>query len=128
MNRLLRKSRLFSNDLIQKLLRHRQFTQLLSGEYDEASALVTINAGAGGTDAQDWAEMMLKMYLRWCQSRDFKTDLLDQSAGRGRHKKCHFKVDGRYAYGYLRRKACTGLCANHPLNKAMTPDKLALLP
>ena len=87
--------------LNSEIARH-EFTQLLSGEYDEASALVTINAGAGGTDAQDWAEMMLRMYLRWCQSRDFKTDLLDQSAGEEAGiKSVTFKVDGRYAYGYL---------------------------
>jgi peptide chain release factor 2 len=84
-----------------ELARH-EFTKLLAGEYDEASALITINAGAGGTDAQDWAEMMLRMYLRWCQNRQFKTDLLDQSAGEEAGiKSVTFKVDGPYAYGYL---------------------------
>jgi peptide chain release factor 2 len=79
-----------------------EFNQLLSGEYDDSAALVTINAGAGGTDAQDWAEMMLRMYLRWCQSRGFKTDMVDQSAGEEAGiKSATFKVDGPYAFGYL---------------------------
>jgi peptide chain release factor 2 len=79
-----------------------EFNQLLSGEYDDSAAIVTINAGTGGTDAQDWAEMMLRMYLRWCQSRGFKTDLIDQSPGEEAGiKSVTFKVDGPYAYGYL---------------------------
>jgi peptide chain release factor 2 len=79
-----------------------EFKRLLSGEYDEGSAIVTINAGAGGTDAQDWAEMMLRMYLRWCDQHDYKTELLDQSDGEEAGiKSATFKVDGSYAYGYL---------------------------
>jgi len=79
-----------------------EFTRLLSGEYDDSAAIVTINAGAGGTDAQDWAEMMLRMYLRWCQMRGFKTELIDQSAGEEAGiKSATFKVDGPYAYGYF---------------------------
>lgn len=79
-----------------------EFNQLLSGEYDDSAAIVTINAGTGGTDAQDWAEMMLRMYLRWCQNRGFKTDLIEQSAGEEAGiKSATFKVDGPYAYGYL---------------------------
>jgi peptide chain release factor 2 len=79
-----------------------EFNQLLSGEYDDSAAIVTINAGAGGTDAQDWAEMMLRMYLRWCQNRGFKTDLIDQSDGEEAGiKSATFRVEGPYAYGYL---------------------------
>jgi peptide chain release factor 2 len=79
-----------------------EFNQLLAGEYDDSAALVTINAGAGGTDAQDWAEMMLRMYLRWCQMRGFKTELIDQSDGEEAGiKSATFKVDGPYAYGYF---------------------------
>lgn len=79
-----------------------EFTRLLSGDYDDAAAIVTINAGAGGTDAQDWAEMMLRMYLRWCQNRGFKIELIDQSPGEEAGiKSTTFKVDGPYAYGYL---------------------------
>jgi peptide chain release factor 2 len=54
---------------------------LFSGEYDGGDALVTIHAGTGGTDAQDWAEILLRMYLRWAQERGFKTDLLEASPG-----------------------------------------------
>ncbi len=79
-----------------------EFTRLLSGEYDDSSALVTINAGAGGTDAQDWAEMLLRMYLRWCQGRGFKTEILDQSPGEEAGiKSVTFRADGPFAYGYL---------------------------
>jgi len=79
-----------------------ELTKLLSGEYDDASAIVTINAGAGGTDAQDWAEMLLRMYLRWCQNRGFKTDILDQSPGEEAGlKSVTFRADGSFAYGYL---------------------------
>jgi len=79
-----------------------EFNQLLSGEYDDSAALVTINAGAGGTDAQDWAEMMLRMYLRWCQIRGFKAELIDESPGEEAGiKSATFKVEGPYAYGYL---------------------------
>ncbi|MBY0551757.1 MAG: peptide chain release factor 2 [Candidatus Obscuribacterales bacterium] len=75
---------------------------LLNGEYDDSAALVTINAGAGGTDAQDWAEMMLRMYLRWCQRKGFTTEILDQSEGEEAGiKSCTFKVEGPFAYGYL---------------------------
>ncbi len=79
-----------------------ELTRLLSGEYDDSAALVTINAGAGGTDAQDWAEMMLRMYLRWAQTRGFKCEILDQSDGEEAGiKSVTFKVDGPFAYGYL---------------------------
>src|SRR5262249_9472602 len=54
---------------------------LLGGENDSLNAIVAINAGAGGTDAQDWAEMLLRMYLRWCERRDFKTEMLEYPTG-----------------------------------------------
>ncbi len=79
-----------------------EFTRLLSGEYDDSSAIVTINAGAGGTDAQDWAEMLLRMYLRWCQQRGFTTTILDQSPGEEAGlKSATFRADGPFAFGYL---------------------------
>ena len=79
-----------------------EFQRLLSGEYDDSAAIVTINAGAGGTDAQDWAEMMLRMYMRWSQVRNFKTELLDQSQGEEAGiKSATFKLDGPFAYGYM---------------------------
>jgi peptide chain release factor 2 len=87
---------------LNKELERFEFQRLLSGEYDDSSAIVTINAGAGGTDAQDWAEMMLRMYLRWCQLRGFKTELIDQSPGEEAGiKSATFKVEGPFAYGYL---------------------------
>lgn len=87
---------------LNEALERFELTRLLSGEYDDSSALVTINAGAGGTDAQDWAEMLLRMYLRWCQNRGYKTEILDQSAGEEAGiKSVTFRVDGPFAYGYL---------------------------
>lgn len=87
---------------LNKELEKFELTRLLSGEYDDSSAIVTINAGAGGTDAQDWTEMMLRMYLRWCQRRGFTTEILDQSSGEEAGlKSVTFKVDGPYAFGYL---------------------------
>jgi peptide chain release factor 2 len=79
-----------------------ELQRLLSGEYDDSSAIVTINAGAGGTDAQDWAEMMLRMYLRWAERRGYATEILDQSRGEEAGlKSVTFKVDGPFAFGYL---------------------------
>ncbi len=90
---------------IEKLnreLERYELERLLSGEYDESSAIVTINAGAGGTDAQDWTEMLLRMYLRWCANKDYKTEIIDQSAGEEAGlKSVTFKVEGTFAYGYL---------------------------
>lgn len=79
-----------------------EFQMLLSGEYDDSTAIVSINAGAGGTDAQDWAEMLLRMYLRWCQRRGFTAEILEQSAGEEAGlKSVVFRVEGPFAYGYL---------------------------
>lgn len=79
-----------------------ELTRLLSGEYDDSSAIVTINAGAGGTDAQDWTEMLLRMYLRWCQQQGYKSEVLDTSPGEEAGiKSVTFRVDGPFAYGYL---------------------------
>jgi peptide chain release factor 2 len=87
---------------VNKELEKFEFTRLLSGDYDDSAALVTINAGAGGTDAQDWAEMLLRMYLRWCQQRGYKTEILDQSPGEEAGlKSVTFRAEGPYAYGYL---------------------------
>ena len=76
---------------------------LFSGEYDAGDALVTIHAGTGGTDAQDWAEMLLRMYLRWAQSRNFQTELLEASPGEEAGlKSATFAVHGENAYGILK--------------------------
>ena len=76
---------------------------LFSGEYDAGDALVTIHAGTGGTDAQDWAEILLRMYLRWAQNRGFQTELLEASPGEEAGlKSATFTVKGENAYGILK--------------------------
>jgi peptide chain release factor 2 len=76
---------------------------LFSGEYDAGDALVTIHAGTGGTDAQDWAEILLRMYLRWAADRDFQTELLEASPGEEAGlKSATFSVKGENAYGILK--------------------------
>jgi peptide chain release factor 2 len=76
---------------------------LFSGEYDERSALLSISAGAGGTEATDWAEMLLRMYLRWAEQHRFRTEIVDQTEGeQAGIKSATVAVDGRAAYGWLR--------------------------
>jgi peptide chain release factor 2 len=76
---------------------------LFRGEYDDHDAIVSIHAGAGGVDAQDWAEMLLRMYLRWAERHDFKTELIEVSAGDvAGIKSATVKIDGDYAFGWLR--------------------------
>lgn len=85
-----------------------EFARMLSGEMDHLGALISINAGAGGIDARDWAQMLQRMYLRWCQRRDFKTQILDEQSGEEAGiSSATILVDGRYAYGML--KAETGV-------------------
>lgn len=77
--------------------------KMLSGEYDEANAILTVNAGAGGTDAQDWASMLLRMYIRWAEKHNWKVDLLDKSDGEEAGiKSATIKVTGKFAYGYAK--------------------------
>ena len=82
----------------------RQRTSLLfSGDYDESNSILSITAGAGGTEATDWAEMLLRMYLRWAQRHRFGTEILDQLEGEEAGlKSATVAIDGRYAYGHLR--------------------------
>jgi peptide chain release factor 2 len=76
--------------------------KMLGGEHDRAAAILSINAGAGGTESQDWAEMLLRMYLRWCDRRGFKHDITDIQAGEEAGiKSVTVMVQGEYAYGYL---------------------------
>jgi peptide chain release factor 2 len=85
-----------------------QFSLMLSGEHDERNAIVSIHAGSGGVDAQDWAEMLLRMYLRWAEQHHFKTEIFDYSEGEEAGlKSVTVEVTGRYAYGYLRSEAGT---------------------
>ncbi len=76
--------------------------QLLSGTYDKYDAVLTINAGAGGTDSQDWTEMLLRMYTRFCESQGYKVEISEISEGEEAGiKSVTLLVHGRYAYGYL---------------------------
>ena len=78
-----------------------ELEQMLSGEYDSADAIFTINSGAGGTDAQDWANMLLRMYLRWVEKRGWKSELLDKLDGEEAGiKSATIKISGKYAFGY----------------------------
>ncbi len=79
---------------------------LLSGETDANSAICSIQAGAGGTDAQDWAQMLLRMYLRWAERKGFKVEILDEQSGsEAGLKNATFRVEGEYAYGLLSAEA-----------------------
>lgn len=80
-----------------------EFARMLSGEHDSNNAILSINAGAGGTEAQDWADMLLRMYLRFCDIKGFKTKITDYQPGDDAGvKSVTFTVEGDYAYGWLR--------------------------
>jgi len=80
-----------------------EFRRMFSGEMDEASAFVDIQSGSGGTEAQDWAEMLLRMYLRWAERHGFKTELIEVSPGEvAGIKSATIRMDGDYAFGWLR--------------------------
>ncbi len=79
------------------------FQKMLSGEYDSADAILTVNSGAGGTDAQDWASMLLRMYTRWAEKKGWHVELLDKSDGEEAGiKSATIKISGKYAYGYAK--------------------------
>ena len=87
-------------------LEHQELQLMLSGEYDHLGAIVSIHPGAGGTEAQDWAEMLLRLYLRWAERHGYTTDLADLQPGEGAGiKSATFEVDGESAYGYLKAEA-----------------------
>ncbi len=80
-----------------------EFRNMLSGDDDERNALLTIHAGAGGTEAQDWGEMLLRMYVRWCEQKGYKVSLADRLDGDGAGiKSATVEVTGKFAYGYLK--------------------------
>jgi peptide chain release factor 2 len=83
-----------------------EFQRMLSGPHDRNSCFITINPGAGGTESQDWAEMILRMYLRYCEKKGWKTVITEYLAGdEAGLKSATFSVSGEYAYGYLRAEA-----------------------
>jgi len=81
----------------------RSFSAMLSGTYDKDSAILAVHAGAGGTDSQDWAAMLQRMYLRWAERRGFDAEILDSTPGEeAGTKSVTISIDGAYAYGFLR--------------------------
>ena len=80
-----------------------EFTLQLSGEYDERPAIISVKSGAGGVDAQDWAQMLFRMYSRWAERHNYKLEVLDETPGdEAGVKSAAVKIDGEYVYGYLR--------------------------
>lgn len=83
-----------------------EFKCKMNGEFDSQSAIIEVNAGSGGTEAQDWGEMLVRMYMRWCERKRFKTEVMDYQAGEGAGiKSVTILVEGPYAYGYLRNES-----------------------
>ncbi len=90
-------------DRLEQVLERMEFRRMFSGEMDEANAFLDIQAGSGGTEAQDWAEMLLRMYLRWAEGHGFDTEIIEASAGEvAGIKSATVRVEGDYAYGWLR--------------------------
>ncbi|GLQ29795.1 peptide chain release factor 2 [Litoribrevibacter albus] len=88
---------------LKETLEKLEFRRMFSGEMDENNAYVEIQSGSGGTEAQDWANMMLRMYLRWCESKGFKAELMEVTDGEvAGIKGATIKVDGEYAFGWLK--------------------------
>ena len=90
-------------DGMEKEIDKFEICKMLSGEYDEADAILTINSGAGGTDAQDWASMLLRMYMRWAERRGWKVELLDKLDGEEAGiKSASIQITGKFAFGYAK--------------------------
>jgi peptide chain release factor 2 len=91
---------------LEEQYRQLEFTLLLNDEYDQSNAIVSVHAGTGGTDAMDWAEMLARMFLRFCEQRGWRATILDESKGaEAGIKSMTFEVKGMYAYGYLKSEA-----------------------
>jgi len=83
-----------------------EFFNMLSGEEDKLSAIITINSGAGGTESQDWAEMLMRMYMRWAERNNYKVTELDMQEGDvAGIKSCSLEIEGDYAFGYLKSES-----------------------
>jgi len=88
---------------LEARLREAELSRMLSGPVDHAHAIVSINAGEGGTEPRDWAHMLFRRYLRWCERRGFKTEIVDYQEGEEAGiSGAAFTVSGPYTYGYLR--------------------------
>jgi peptide chain release factor 2 len=87
---------------VEKQLEKLEFQLQLSGPYDSRTAILAVHAGAGGTDSQDWADMLLRLYLRWAERRGYATDILDLTEGEEAGiKSATIEIKGKYAFGYL---------------------------
>ena len=94
-----------ANQLIKKV-RKKEFESFLSGEADSNSCFLEIHSGAGGVEAQDWAEMIVRMYTRWCEKKKFNFEILEENSGDGAGiKSLTMKIDGDYAYGWLKKES-----------------------
>jgi len=94
------------NEALETAVEGAEFQRMLSGPHDASNCYFSINAGAGGTEAQDWAEMLLRMYLRYCERKGWKTEITDYQPGdEAGVKSATFTVTGEYAYGYLKAEA-----------------------
>ena len=92
-------------ELAAKRIEDAELQRMLGGEHDAGNAIVTVEAGAGGTDAADWAQMLFKMYGRWCEEHDYKLELLDAQEGdEAGFRSVTFTASGDYAYGYLKEE------------------------
>ena len=93
-------------DALEKSVEELEFKNMLSGEEDRLGAMVTINSGAGGTESQDWAEMLYRMYLRWAERKGYKVTVVDYQEGeQAGIKSATFEVEGDFAFGYLKSES-----------------------
>ena len=109
-------------DALEEKLAQLEFRRMFSGEYDSADCYLDIQAGSGGTEAQDWASMLERMYLRWAESRGFKTEIIEESEGEvAGIKSVTIKISGDYAYGWLRTE--TAWCVRARLTPAVVATR-----
>lgn len=95
-----------NHEKAQKLLEELEVYLYLSGEYDKNSAILSIHAGQGGVEAMDWAQMLFRMYTRYCERKRFKSEIIDETYGEeAGYKSVTITVSGKYAYGYLKGEA-----------------------